>query len=572
MKEEKMVNLKSRYQSNLKYWLICIIGFISILAMIVVVGFYIAKPYLDNFVRQEIARRAIKAETSEVSILGKVNLTNVTLPTPTGTSLKIGAISARPPLSFIPGTFTFYNVDLKYTDKHNNIRVKIPRISLNSVFLKEKDNTITSHLLQSIMRIETSSIIAPNIQLFADNPNELIEKFEIKDFQLSDFKNGHIRSVGIKNMDLKMSIIDSNKQVYMVTKSDAIEAHDIDINHAYAILMRKGNSVTQVKNITGSISLKNLMTDIFKGKEKNAYLAIGAFKTSGFKIKPFNQTPQKLFNAYLNVREQNNPIAGKKALHDMLTNKFSNITLDDAEVRNLVIDVPQLKETLESFQFKQSLWKQPIPKKLLISFNNLSILPKKMNEKDLEFLKNLNFERFDLSGKLDISYDEKKHILSLNSMSLNIKNVGSGEISAKVIDVDEKLFSGQKNIMISASQDLGINEIDIKYRDAGFIDKIFSYLAQNLNDSKHNLRKELYDDFYLMITQTPKILLKNHAEAEKISKSLDEFAKNPQTLIVKIKAKDNKGLTMVDLESALQNDLSKALSKIDLTIKNEASP
>lgn len=134
MKEERMVNLNSGYQSNLRYWLTCIIGFVAILAIIIVGGFYIAKPYLDSFVRQEIARRAIKAEKSEVSILGKVNLKNVTLPVPAGTSLKIGAISARPPLSFIPGTFTFYNVDLK----HNNIHVQIPQISLQSVSLKKK--------------------------------------------------------------------------------------------------------------------------------------------------------------------------------------------------------------------------------------------------------------------------------------------------------------------------------------------------------------------------------------------------------------------------------------------------
>ncbi len=157
-------------------------------------------------------------------------------------------------------------------------------------------------------------------------------------------------------------------------------------------------------------------------------------------------------------------------------------------------------------------------------------------------------------------------------MSFDMKDVGSGNISAKVIDVDEKLFSGQPNVMIAASQNLGINEIDIQYRDAGFIDKLFSYLAKNLNDSQHDLKKELYDDFYLMMMQTPKMLLKNHDEAEKISKSLGEFAKNPKTLIIKIKAKDNKGLTMVDLESALQNDLSKALNKVDLAIRNEASP
>ncbi|WP_375671946.1 MULTISPECIES: hypothetical protein [unclassified Bartonella] len=567
MKEERMVNLNSGYQSNLRYWLTCIIGFVAILAIIIVSGFYIAKPYLDSFVRKEIARHSIKAETSEVSILGKINLKNVTIPVPAGTSLKIGAISARPPLSFIPGTFTFYNVDLKY----NNIHVQIPQISLRNVSLKEKDRTITSRLLQSMMRIELSSIIAPNIQLSIENKNNRTETVEIKNFQLSDFRNNHIHSVSIKNMDLKTIVANGAKQMQLMAKSNTIKAHDIDINYAYSIIFGKNNALNQGKTVTGPISLNNISVDIFEEAEKNSSFFLGQFKTSGLKMKPLEQTPEKLIKAYLNARKENNKIAEKVAQNGLLLNILLAITSADAKVDNITVDIPQLKATLESFQFKPSLWKQPIPKKLFLSLNNLSVLPKKMNEKDLEFFKNLNFERFNVSGKIDISYDEKKRMLFLDTMSFNMKNVGSGNISAKVIDVDEKLFSGQKNIMIAASQDLGINEIDIQYTDAGFIDKLFSYLAQNLNDSQHDLKKELYDDFYLMMTQTPKILLKNHDEAEKISKSLGEFAKNPQTLIVKIKAKDNKGLAIVDLESALQNDLSKALSKVHLTIKNEAS-
>ncbi|WP_375668505.1 MULTISPECIES: hypothetical protein [unclassified Bartonella] len=567
MKEERMVNLNSGYQSNLRYWLTCIIGFVAILAIIIVGGFYIAKPYLDSFVRKEIARHSIKAETSEVSILGKINLKNVTIPVPAGTSLKIGAISARPPLSFIPGTFTFYNVDLKY----NNIHVQIPQISLRNVSLKEKDRTITSRLLQSMMRIELSSIIAPNIQLSIENKNNRTETVEIKNFQLSDFRNNHIHSVSIKNMDLKTIVANGAKQMQLMAKSNTIKAHDIDINYAYSIIFGKNNALNQGKTVTGPISLNNISVDIFEEAEKNSSFFLGQFKTSGLKMKPLEQTPEKLIKAYLNARKENNKIAEKVAQNGLLLNILLAITSADAKVDNITVDIPQLKATLESFQFKPSLWKQPIPKKLFLSLNNLSVLPKKMNEKDLEFFKNLNFERFNVSGKIDISYDEKKRMLFLDTMSFNMKNVGSGNISAKVIDVDEKLFSGQKNIMIAASQDLGINEIDIQYTDAGFIDKLFSYLAQNLNDSQHDLKKELYDDFYLMMTQTPKILLKNHDEAEKISKSLGEFAKNPQTLIVKIKAKDNKGLAIVDLESALQNDLSKALSKVHLTIKNEAS-
>ncbi|WP_375701743.1 hypothetical protein [Bartonella sp. AA89HNZF] len=568
MKEERMVNLNSGYQSNLRYWLTCIIGFVAILAIIMVGGFYIAKPYLDSFVRKEIARHSIKAETSEVSILGKINLKNVTIPVPAGTSLKIGAISARPPLSFIPGTFTLYNVDLK----HNNIHVQIPQISLRSVSLKEKDRTLSSHLLQTMMRIELSSIIAPNIQLSIENKNKQIETVEVNNFQLSDFRNGHIRSVSIKSMDLKTVAVNGAKQMQIMAKSDTIKAHDIDINYAYSIIFGKNNTLNQGKTVTGPIALNNISVDIFEEAEKNSSFFLQQFKTSGLKMKPLEQTPEKLIKAYLNAKKENNKTAEKIAQNGLLLNILLAITSADAKVDNVTVDIPQLKATLESFQFKPSLWKQPIPKKLFLSLNNLSVLPKKMNEKDLELFKNLNFERFNISGKIDISYDEKKRMLLLDAMSFDMKDVGSGYISAKVIDVDEKLFSGQKNVMIAASQDLGINEIDLQYKDAGFIDKLFSYLAQTLNDSKHDLKKELYDDFYLMMTQTPNILLKNHDEAEKISKSLGEFAKNPQTLSVKIKAKDNKGLTIIDLESALQNDLSKALSKVDLTIKNEASP
>ncbi len=567
-KEEMMVNLNSEYHSNLRYWLTCIIGFFTVLAIIIVGGFYMAKPYLNNFVKQEIARRSIKAETSDVSIIGKVNLTNVTLPTPAGTSLKIGALSARPPISFIPGAFTFYNVDLTYHDIH----VKIPQISLNGVFLKEKDSTITSRLLQSIMRIELSSIVAPDIQLSVNNTHQNVEKFEMKNFQLSDLKNGHIRSIGFKNMDLTTIAVNGAKQMSLVAKSDAIKAHDIDINYAYSIILGENNVLNQGRTITGAISLNNIRVDLFQETEKNASFLLGQFKTSGLKMKPLKQTPEKLIKAYLNARKENNQDAEKTARNGILLNTLLAITSADAEVNNLAIDIPQLKATLESFQFKPSLWKQPIPKKLLLSLNNFSVLPKKIEKKDLDLLKKINLERFDLSGKLDISYDEKKRMLSLNAMSFNIKNIGSGKITAKVVDVDEKLFSAQKDFMIAASQNLGLTDIDISYTDAGFIDKLFSYLAQNLSDTKHDLKKELYDNFYLMMTQTPKLLLKSHDEAEKISKAFGEFAENPQTLVVKIRAKDNKGLTINDLESALQNDLSTVLNKVHLSVKNEALP
>ncbi|WP_332060608.1 hypothetical protein [Bartonella sp. CB74] len=554
------------FNSGLKYWLTYIIGLAAILAIIIVGSFYMAKPYLDNFVKREIARRSIKAETSEVSIMGKVNMTNVTVPSsPSGMSLKIGAVSARPPISFIPGTFTLYNVDLK----QDNIHVRIPKISINSVFLKEKDTTIKPSLLQSIMRIDLASIIAPDILFSIENKHKLPTNLAIKDFELSGLKNGHIRSVGIKSMDFVETSVKDGKSMRLVAKSDALKIHDIDFYYS----LGKNNTINKGKTLIGPISSNGMMVNIFEGTEKNpsSSLSLGKFKMSALEMQLPKQTPEKLARDYLSAKKANDQVAEAAARNAILINALPLMISANIQLDKAAIDTPQIKATFDSLQYKVSQWEQPeeqpILKQLLVSLDNFSLVPKKIKKEDFNIFNNMDFDSVNFSGKIDISYDEKKRTLFLNTISLDIKDIGSGKISAKVVDLDKKIFSGQKDAINAAAQDIGITEIDMRYTDAGFIDKFFSSLAQNFSDSDHDLKKELYDHFSLMTMQSIKILLKDYEDAENISKSFGDFAKNPQTLMIKVTAKDNKGLTVNDFVTILQNDLSAALSKVNVTVK-----
>ncbi|WP_413154528.1 hypothetical protein [Bartonella sp. cb54] len=557
------------FNGGLKYWLTYIIGFAAILAIIIVGSFYMAKPYLDNFVKREIARRSIKAETSEVSIMGKINMTNVTVPSPSGMSLKIGAVSARPPISFIPGTFTLYNVDLK----QDNIHVRIPKISINSVFLKEKDTTIKPSLLQSIMRIDLASIIAPDILFSIENKHKLPTNLAIKDFELSDFKNGHIRSVGIKSMDFVEASVKDGKSVRLVAKSDALKIRDIDFYYAHYMTFGGNNTINKEKTLIGPISLNGMVINVFEETEKNPYasLSLGKFKMSALKVRPPEQAPEKLARDYLNAKKANNQIAETAARNAILINSVPLMISANIQLDKAAIDAPQLKATFDSLQYKVSQWtqpeEQPVLKELLVFLDNFSLVPKKIEKESFNVFNNMDFNSVNFSGKIDISYDEKKRTLFLNTISLDVKDIGSGRISAKVVNLDKKIFSGQKDAIGAAVQDIGITEIDMRYTDAGFIDKFFSSLAQNFNDSDHDLKKELYDHFSLMMMQSIKILLKDYEDAENISKSFGDFAKNPQTLMIKVTAKDKKGLTVDDFVTILQNDLSAALSKVNLTVK-----
>ncbi|WP_336276445.1 hypothetical protein [Bartonella sp. CB178] len=563
-----MVDFNSEYKENLKYWLACIVGFVAILTIIIVGGFYIAKPHLDDFVKREIARHSIKAIRSEVSVIGKVNLRNVTIPMPANMSLRIGALSARPPIAFIPGTFTLYDVDLKY----NNIHVRIPKISINSVSLEKNDTTVASRFLQFITRVKLSSIVAPSMLISIENENKLTDKIEVKNLQLYGLKNGHIYSVDVETMNLGTTAANGAQPIHIVARSNAIKARDIDIRYAYSVFFGRSNFTNQGKTITGLIALDDTIVDIFKGKEKSTSFSLGRFKTSGLKMKTLKQAPEKLIRAYLSAKKKGNKTAQKTVRNAAFMDALLAVTSIDAKMDKFSINTPQLKAKFDSFQFKPSQWERPVPKKLLLSLDNFSVVPGEIEREDLDFLKNVNFEQLILSGKLDISYDEQKRAISLNVVSFDMKDIGSGEISARISGVDEEVFSGQKNVMIASFQNFCITEASVRYTDAGLIDHLFSHLAQKFNDDKYDLKKELYDDFYLIMTQSPKLLLKNSDKTEIVSKSLGDFAKNPKTLTIKITTKDEKGLRIADLGADLQNNLSAVLSKMNLTIENESSP
>ena len=564
-----MANFGGWFLIKLKRLLIYIIGGIVILAILAVGGFYMAAPYINSFVSNELNKRGVRADQSDVSVMGNINLKNVTLPTPEGISVTIGAISGRPPVSVMPGSFTIHDLVLK----RENIQVHIPEMTLDGVVLKDKDTTIESHVLQALMRVGLSSVNAPNIEVSLTGKNGETEKLMVKGFWLSGLKNGAIGSVGIAgmntNIDLAAQTNNNNVGLQLVGQSSAMEARDIDIGYAYSILAGKIKPDNVGRTVVGPVQLGDIVINLFEGKSRHAHFALSTFKTSGLKMHPMQNIPEELAKTYLAAKKSGDEKAEKAARNALIITVVSAITSVDAEIEKADIDLPNIKAKLNSFKLSPREWNQPVPESLLVSLDNLSLNTAEMPQKDFVILKNMGYETLDLSGKIDFAYNPSKKTLMLNTISFDAKDIGSGEMSAKIVDVDSKLFSGDKDATVEAANQIGIIDANMRYSDLGFIDKFFTYLANSLNDNKHDLKKELYDDFYVVMTKSPVMLLKDHEEAQKISDAFGAFAKKPGTLKISIKAKDAKGLTATDLETALQNDLSSALNKVDLTVENQ---
>ena len=555
--------------ATLKRWLIYIIGGVVILAILAVGAFYMAAPYLNSFVKDEMVKHGVKADQSEVTVAGNVNLKNVTFPVPEGVSLKIGAISGRPPVGFVPGSFTIYNIDLK----RDNIHIEVPEVTLNGITLKDKDTSIESNVLQALMRVDVSSVNAPNIEVSLDNPNGETEKLNVKGFWLSSLKGGNIGSVGIEgmttNVGLKNSDTNSTNGLRLIGKSNAMQADDIDVGYAYSILAGKIKPDKVGRTVFGPVELGDIAIDIFEGTNRNAHFSLDKFKTNGLKMHPMEAVPENLARAYLEAKKSGDEKNEKAARNALVVTLVSAITAIDAQVEKADIDLPKIKASLNSFQLLPREWNQPVPESLLVSLDGFSLNTSEMPQKDFEMLKNMGFNTLDLSGKIDFSYNSSRKILSLNDLSFTANGIGSGQMSATIINAGSALFSGDKEAALDAANQIGITKADMRYSDFGFIDKLFTYLAQNLNDSKHDLKQELYEDFYVVMTKSPAMLLKDHEEAQKISSAFGAFAKKPGTLKISLEAKDNQGLTATDLETALQNDLATALNKVNLTVKNE---
>lgn len=564
-----MANLGGWFIATLKRWLVFIIGGVVILAILVIGGFYMTAPYINNFVQSEMTKHGVKADQSELTVAGNINLKNVTLPVPEGVTLKIGAVSGRPPVGFVPGSFTIYDVDLQ----RDNIHVQIPEVTLNGVSLKDKDTTIESHVLQALMRVGISSIKAPNIEVSLAGKNGETEKLNVKGFWLSDLKNGNVGSIGIEGMNTNVGFLNSatteNNGLRLIGKSNAMQANTIDIAYAYSILAGKIKPDKIGRTIFGPVELGDIAIDVFEGTNRNAHFSLNKFKTNGLKMHPMRDVPEDLARAYVEAKKAGDEKSEKAARNALIVSVISAITAIDAEIENADIDLPNIKARLNSFQMLPREWNQPVPESLLVSLDGLSLNTAEMPQKNFDILTNMGYKTLDLSGKFDFSYDAGRQTLALNDLSFIANGIGSGEMSAKIINVDKALFSGDKDSTLEAANQIGVIKADIRYSDFGFIDKLFTYLAQNLNDDKHDLKQELYDDFYVVMTKSPEMLLKDHDEAQKISTAFGAFARKPGTLKISVRAKDTKGLTATDLETALQNDLAAALNKVDLTVKNE---
>lgn len=556
-------------------WAIYIVGAFVILAILGTGMFFMAKPYLANVAEKKLAAYNIKSDTFDLVLPGKVVMTNVTLPTPNGISATAKSLSVRPPLGPLAGSATLNGFIIKYED----ITLEIPYLEAGGISLGDKDMSTDSRILQNMARVSISSLNAPDINVSLKLADGQTEKMTISGFSMSGFKKGMIGSIGINAMNGSLSLGEITHKpeidMHINASSGMLKANDIDMAYGYALLTGRPTGTKQDAYIFGRVDLDKIAIDIASKDEGDTLLKLGHLRTNGLKMKKPTQTLEGLLKNIQVAKTVGDKKFEKESVKQFIITLVQSITAVDGEIVNASVKSDKANISLSSFSLEPKGWKDnlAIPQQMSIAVNDLSFDSSGISGHIKEILDMFGLMNQSVSGTMRYSYNPRNQSLSLDDASFNIGGLAAGNLNAKIINVDEQLFSGDPETMSIAANKLGISEIYMHYTDTGLIDHTFEAVGKEVQPNDvSGLKKELYDDLVLSLREIPKSLLRDPQQAQSIADTLSAFAQKPDQLTITVKAKSASGLSLNDLANTTGSDdqdgLAILLKKINLTVEN----
>lgn len=556
-------------------WTIYLVGAFVILAIFGSGMFYMAKPYLTEVAEKKLAAYQVKSDMFDLSLPGNVVLTNVTLPAPDGINVTAERLSVRPPIGPISGSATFNGLLVKY----ENITLDIPYLTASGISLGDKDMSTDSRVLQNLSRVGVSSLNIPDMKISLLLADGKTEKMSISGFSLSGLKKGMIGSIGLDAMNGSLSLgaltHKPELDAHINASSGVLNARAIDIAYGYALLTGRPTGNKSDAYIFGKVNLDKINIDIASSDNQKTSLKLGHLISNGLKMKKPAQAPEVLLKNIQAAKALGDKKLEEKAVKQFVMALVQAITSVDGEVTNVSIKSDKANVSLSSFRFEPKSWKDDfaIPQQMLISVKDLAFDSDNISSHTKEILDMTGLMNQTISGDMQYSYNQRGQTLMIDKMSFDIGGLASGDLSAKIVNVNEGFFSGDPETMSDAIGKLGISEIYMHYNDTGLIDHTFEAIGKEVQPNDvAGLKKELYDDLYLVLTQSSKSLLRDPNQAQRVADTLGTFAKSPKQLSINIKSKDKNGLTLNDLANSTGSEerdgLSLMLEKINLTVEN----
>ena len=215
--------------------------------------------------------------------------------------------------------------------------------------------------------------------------------------------------------------------------------------------------------------------------------------------------------------------------------------------------------SMGKFELNLANYINGIPANISSSLDHLALdLPSNNKDENLKVLRDLGVNRLDLSARLDLSYAAATQEILLKELSATGANVGKVTVSGTVGNVSKDIFNTNTNIATAAGLAAVVKTLDVKFENAGLLDKAIALQAKAQGKSPDAFKTEL---IAMASFGVPALLGGDSATGKTIANALAKFIAEPKNLHLSATSKDGLGAGDVGL-IANPADL---LKKVDIS-------
>lgn len=223
------------------------------------------KVTLEKTIAAQLEKRGGKAASVNADFLGRIHLTDVTLPLKDGSDVRIASVEGRPKILFVNGMLEATGVSTEFA----HYKISVPHLRIDDANFDRKMLTETFGnseltLAERVARFSASRVTLSEVDVLQTIAGKE-QKVVYKDVALENVDKGHIArySAAGATLDFDMDVVDANGKKISDRMQGSIgsaEGKDIDgVFLARLYTEKAGPDDTEAKPVYGPFSAKNIV-------------------------------------------------------------------------------------------------------------------------------------------------------------------------------------------------------------------------------------------------------------------------------------------------------------------------
>ncbi|MBK9082722.1 MAG: hypothetical protein IPL88_11910 [Rhizobiales bacterium] len=148
----------------------------------------------------------------------------------------------------------------------------------------------------------------------------------------------------------------------------------------------------------------------------------------------------------------------------------------------------QIRIAIASVDMKNA-YEGEVFKNGVTTLKNLVIEPSKGSKMERD-LSPFGYSRLDLGMNISAAYDQAKKALTVDDWTIDGAGMGALTLKTALGSIDKGLFSADKNQQLAALIGGDVSRLELKFANAGLVDRALAYVGEQQKKSPADLRKE----------------------------------------------------------------------------------